>query len=143
MKKHYIFKATGVDTSRHNKKRTEFRHGVCSSIEEAELCAAYYRGICFEAGWDKVKVDVFTVTEMKHVATIKGGIKYMTPDQKRDALAVACLNTPGSECNAAVFNGDESCPVCGVCTYFADTSDETACELYAEAVKRGAIKEEQ
>ena len=71
MKKHYIFKAAGIDTSRHNKKRTEFRHGVCSSIEEAELCAAYYRGICFEAGWNKVKVDVYSVEEMKHVATIK------------------------------------------------------------------------
>lgn len=71
MKKHYIFKATGIDTGRHNKKRTEFRHGLCSSPDEANLCAAYYRGICFEAGWDKVKVDVYSVEEMKHVATIK------------------------------------------------------------------------
>lgn len=62
----------------------------------------------------------------------------MTPDQKRDALAVACLNTPGSDCD----NG-KSCPICGVCTQFADTSDEMACELYSEAVRRGAIKEEQ
>lgn len=71
MMKHYIFKATGIDTSRHNKKRAEFRHGLCSSPDEANLCAAYYRRICFEAGWDKVKVDVYSVTEMKHVATIK------------------------------------------------------------------------
>lgn len=62
----------------------------------------------------------------------------MTPDQKRDALAVACLNTPGYDCG-----NFENCPVCGVCESFAYITDEMACELYAEAVRRGAIKEEQ
>ena len=62
----------------------------------------------------------------------------MTPEQKRDALAATCASIPHYVCNKA-----ESCPLCGVCTYFADTSDETACELYDEAVRRGAIKEEQ
>ena len=62
----------------------------------------------------------------------------MTPKQKRTALADACARIPVSACSNA-----ESCPLCGVCTYFADTSDETACDLYAEAVRRGAIKEEQ
>ena len=62
----------------------------------------------------------------------------MTTDQKRAALATACVRIPHSVCSEA-----ESCPMCGVCTYFADTSDEMTCELYAEAVKRGAIKEEQ
>lgn len=65
-------------------------------------------------------------------------MKHYTPKQKRAALAHACANIPDSVCSNA-----ESCPICGVCTYFADTSDEAACELYAEAVKRGAIKEEQ
>ena len=62
----------------------------------------------------------------------------MTPDQKRDALAHACANIPHSVCSNA-----ESCPICGVCTYFADTADIVACYLYNEAVKRGVIKEEQ
>ena len=62
----------------------------------------------------------------------------MTPDQKRDALVDACVNNTFPSCIHV-----EGCPMCGVCTYFAGTSDETACELYAEAVKRGAIKEEQ
>lgn len=65
----------------------------------------------------------------------------MTPDQKRYALAEACGKTPISVCND---NRDiDSCPMCGVCTYFGNISDEKACDLYAEAVKRGAIKEEQ
>ncbi|MBQ5687864.1 MAG: hypothetical protein IIV23_09175 [Ruminococcus sp.] len=61
----------------------------------------------------------------------------MTPKQKKTALAGACskLYLPCSH--------DEDCPICGVCTAFAHIADETACELYAEAVKRGAIKEEQ
>ena len=62
----------------------------------------------------------------------------MTPDQKRKALAHACAIIPDSVCENA-----ESCPMCGVCAYFADTTDEAACELYAEAVRRGTIKEEQ
>ena len=65
-------------------------------------------------------------------------MKHYTPKQKRDALRAACASIPHSVCSEA-----ESCPMCGVCTYFADTSDETACELYSEAVKRGTIKEEQ
>lgn len=63
----------------------------------------------------------------------------MTPDQKRDALAVACLRFPVSVCK-----NDKRCPVYGgVCTYFGDISDKKACRLYAKAIKRGAIKEEQ
>ena len=65
-------------------------------------------------------------------------MNHYTPKQKRAALADACANIPHSVCSNA-----ESCPMCGTCTYFADTSDEKACELYAEAVRRGAIKEEQ
>lgn len=62
----------------------------------------------------------------------------MTPEQKRIALAHACANIPDSVCSNA-----ESCPICGVCTYFRNITDEIASVLYAEAVKRGAIKEEQ
>lgn len=62
----------------------------------------------------------------------------MTPDQKRIALATACGRIPHSVCSEA-----ESCPMCGVCTCFAGISDKEACDLYAEAVRRGAIKEEQ
>ena len=65
-------------------------------------------------------------------------MKHYTPDQKREALAKACVSVPNSVCSKA-----ESCPMCGVCDYFAGISDKEACELYAEAVKRGAIKEEQ
>lgn len=61
----------------------------------------------------------------------------MTPKQKKEALATACGTIPHSVCSKA-----ESCPMCGVCTYFAGISDKEACELYAEAVKRGAIKED-
>lgn len=61
----------------------------------------------------------------------------MTPEQKRIALARACASIPFSVCSEA-----ESCPICGACTYFFDTADETACYLYAEAVRRGAIKED-
>ena len=61
----------------------------------------------------------------------------MTPKQKKTALAGACAIM------SLTCIRDEDCPICGVCTAFAHIADETACELYAEAVKRGAIKEEQ
>lgn len=61
----------------------------------------------------------------------------MTPEQKRIALAEACASIPHSVCSKA-----ETCPICGVCTYFAGITDEIASVLYAEAVKRGAIKED-
>lgn len=61
----------------------------------------------------------------------------MTPKQKKEALATACGSIPHSVCSKA-----ETCPICGVCTYFAGITDEIASVLYAEAVKRGAIKED-
>ena len=66
----------------------------------------------------------------------------MTPEQKRAALAKACSKTPISVCSDDRYI--DSCPVCGgKCTYFGNISDRKACHLYAEAVRRGAIKEEQ
>ena len=61
----------------------------------------------------------------------------MTPEQKKISLTGACVITFPSCINV------KGCPICGVCASFANITDETACELYAEAVKRGAIKEEQ
>lgn len=60
----------------------------------------------------------------------------MTPEQKKTALASACAKLSLSCIR------DEDCPICGVCASFASINSEKACELYAEAVKRGAIKEE-
>ncbi len=60
----------------------------------------------------------------------------MTPEQKKKALAGACSNL-----NLSCIGG-EDCPICGVCAGFMHITDEMACELYAEAVRRGAIKEE-
>ena len=133
--KHYIFEATGLDMQQRGKKRTEYKHEVLQSPAKAISSATCLLQSLLSAGWEDVRVAVEEVTATKHITTLTGN--NMTPDQKRDALAVACLNTRGYDCNF------ESCPVCGVCTQFADTSDETACELYAEAVRRGAIKEEQ
>lgn len=62
----------------------------------------------------------------------------MTPEQKRIALVYTCIYDTFPSCIHV-----EGCPMCGVCTGFAHITDETACELYAEAVKRGAIKDEQ
>jgi hypothetical protein len=61
----------------------------------------------------------------------------MTPEQKRIALVNACIYNTFPSCLQV-----EGCPMCGVCTSFAYIPDKTACELYAEAVKRGTIKEE-
>lgn len=60
----------------------------------------------------------------------------MSPEQKKTALADACVNAFPS-CTHV-----EGCPICGVCAGFMHITDEMACKLYAEAVKRGAIKEE-
>lgn len=65
----------------------------------------------------------------------------MTPEQKRIALAEACGKTPINVCNDDRYI--DSCPMCGVCASFKYITDEMACELYAEAIRRGAIKEEQ
>lgn len=64
----------------------------------------------------------------------------MTPEQKKKALAHACVNAFPSCIRA------RGCPICGVCMglmHIMHITDEMACDLYAEAVKRGAIKEEQ
>lgn len=60
----------------------------------------------------------------------------MTPEQKKTALADACTNAFPS---CILVKG---CPICGVCAGFAHITDEMACDLYAEAVRRGAIKED-
>lgn len=60
----------------------------------------------------------------------------MTPKQKKIALASACAKLSLSCIH------DEDCPICGVCAGFMHINDEKACDLYAEAVKRGAIKED-
>ena len=41
MKKHYIFKATGIDMQQHGKKRTEYRHEVLQNRDEACLSIAF------------------------------------------------------------------------------------------------------
>lgn len=61
----------------------------------------------------------------------------MTPEQKRIALVYACIYDTYPSCIHV-----EGCPICGVCTYFAGITDEIASVLYAEAVKRGTIKED-
>lgn len=60
----------------------------------------------------------------------------MTPEQKKISLAGACANALLSCIHV------EGCPICGVCASFANNTDEMACDLYAEAIKRGAIKED-
>ena len=64
----------------------------------------------------------------------------MTTEQKRAALAEACDKTPIDVCNDDRYI--DSCPMCGFCADFSAVSDASILQLYAEAVKRGAIKED-
>lgn len=69
--KHYIFKATGIDTSRHNKKRTEYRHEVLQSPDEAIFPATCLLRLLISAGWEDIQVEVREVTETILITTLK------------------------------------------------------------------------
>ena len=64
----------------------------------------------------------------------------MTPEQKKFALAEACDKTPINVCNDDRYIN--SCPICGICADFSVLPNYAIDYLYAEAVKRGTIKEE-
>ena len=73
MKKHYIFKATGLDMQQRGKKRTEYRHEVLSDREEAFRSAARLWRSLISAGWNNVDIEIKEVTETVTIAPQKGG----------------------------------------------------------------------
>jgi hypothetical protein len=70
MKKHYIFKATGIDTSRHNKKRQESKHAYCTA-EQARAIATDLRRSLTEAGWTGVIVRIYIVEQMQYLGSVR------------------------------------------------------------------------
>ena len=70
MKKHYIFKATGIDMQQHGKKRTEYRHEVLQNRDEAWLSAIRLLRSILSAGWEDVRVAVEEVTETILITTL-------------------------------------------------------------------------
>ena len=72
MKKHYIFKATGIDMQQHGKKRTEYKHEGLQSRDEACLSAIRLLRSLLSAGWEDIWVEIREVTETILIAPLKG-----------------------------------------------------------------------
>ena len=69
--KHYIFKATGLDMQQRGKKRTEYRHEVIQSRDEAILSATCLLRSLLSAGWEDIWVEIREVTETILITTLK------------------------------------------------------------------------